>query len=60
MHYGDSVKHTDPAVNNGHPMTVSSMDEEDNLALCRLNNDSEEWFDVDDLTVVADFDDSFI
>ncbi|WP_124871728.1 hypothetical protein [Larkinella rosea] len=60
MHYGDSVKHTDPMVNNGHPMTVSSMDEEDNLALCRLEDDSEEWFDVNDLTVVADFDDSFI
>ncbi|GAB3921443.1 hypothetical protein [Larkinella terrae] len=60
MHYGDSVKHNDPTVNNGHPMTISSMDEEDSLALCRLDDDSEEWFDVDDLTVVADFDDSFI
>lgn len=60
MHYGDSVKHTDSTINNGHPMTVSSMDEEDKLALCRLDDDSEEWFNVDDLTVVADFDDSFI
>ena len=60
MHYGDTVKHADSSVNNGHPMTVSSMDEEDKLALCRLDDDSEEWFDVSDLTVVEDFDDSFI
>ncbi|GAB3337515.1 hypothetical protein GCM10027299_48700 [Larkinella ripae] len=60
MHYGDSVKHSDATVNHGHPMTVSSMNEEETQALCRLDDDSEEWFDAADLTVVEDFDQSFI
>lgn len=60
MHYGDSVKHTDDSVNNGHPMTVSSMNEDQSQALCRLDDDSEEWYDTADLTVVEDFDQSFI
>lgn len=60
MHYGDSVKHADSTINNGHVMTVSSMNEEETQALCRLDSDAEVWFDVKDLTVVEDFDDSFI
>ncbi|GAB3275111.1 hypothetical protein GCM10027347_48350 [Larkinella harenae] len=60
MHYGDSVKHADQSVNNGHPMTVSSMNEEETQALCRRDDDSEEWYNVADLTVIEDFDDSFI
>jgi hypothetical protein len=60
MHYGDTVKHADSGINNGHTLTVSSMNEEETQALCRLDNDSEEWFDVADLTVVQEFDDSTI
>ncbi|MFD1141065.1 hypothetical protein ACFQ4C_08090 [Larkinella insperata] len=60
MHYGDTVKHTDASINNGHPMMVSSMNEEETQALCRLDDDTEEWFDVADLTVVGELDDSFI
>ncbi|MGM9511253.1 hypothetical protein ACS5NO_26180 [Larkinella sp. GY13] len=60
MHYGDTVKHADASVNNGHTLTVSSLNEEETQVLCRLDDDSEEWFDVNDLTVVDEFDDSFI
>lgn len=60
MHYGDSVKHADESINHGHPMTVSSLNEEETQALCRLDDDSEEWFEVADLTVVGELDDSFI
>ncbi|GAB3902347.1 hypothetical protein GCM10028803_28830 [Larkinella knui] len=60
MHYGDTVKHSNAGINNGHPMTVSSMNEDETQALCRLDDDSEEWFDVQELTVVGELDDSFI
>ena len=60
MHYGDTVKHADSSVNNGHTLTVSSLNEEETQVLCRLDDDSEEWFDVKDLIVVDEFDDSFI
>ncbi|MFC5408505.1 hypothetical protein ACFPMF_04255 [Larkinella bovis] len=60
MHYGDTVKHKDETVNHGHPMTVSSMSEDETQALCRLDNDAEAWFEVADLTVIEDFDQSFI
>jgi len=60
MHYGDSVKHQNPAVNQGQPMTISSLNEEGDQALCRLSDDSEEWYAAEDLTVVQDLDDSFI
>ena len=60
MHYGDSVKHQDPTINQGQPLTVSNLNEEGDQALCRHSDDREEWYAVQDLTVVQDLDDSFI